>query len=318
MKQPSFWFNDKSKIAFLLSPFGFLYEKIVLFRLKINKPYKAKIPVICVGNICVGGTGKTPLSLALSDYFIRKSKNVFFLNHGYKSNLQNIMIDLREHKALDVSDEAMIFAMKLPTVVDRKRARGAQKAQDLGADIVIMDDGFQNPSVYKQLSFVVFDGKKGIGNGLCMPAGPLRETLKQGLKRAHAVVIVGNDETGLVDKIRTIYPHLPILFGHLEPKQKLNGLKGIAFAGIGHPEKFYTMLEKYGVSLVDKISFPDHYAYTRADIKKLLKRKQPLFTTLKDAVKIDEDLRARLTIVDVDFIFDKVEEWEKLLSRKIK
>lgn len=318
MKQPSFWFKDKSLIAFLLSPFGFLYEKMVWFRLKIKKPHKVKIPVVCVGNISVGGTGKTPLSLALADYFIRKSKNVFFLNHGYKSNLQNVMIDLREHKASDVSDEAMIFAMKLPTVVDKNRARGAQKAQNLGADIVIMDDGFQNPTVYKQLSFVVFDGKRGVGNGLCMPSGPLRETLKQGLKRANAAVIVGNDETCLADKIKDLYPRLPVLFGHLEPKQSLKGLKGIAFAGIGHPEKFYTMLEKSGVTLLDKVSFPDHYAYNRSDIQKLLKRKQPLFTTLKDAVKIDEDLRARLTIVDVDFIFDNLDDWEKVITRKIK
>lgn len=317
MKQPSFWFK-KNITSCLLSPFGFLYEKIVWFRLKINKAYKTKIPVVCVGNISVGGTGKTPLSLALADYFIRKGKNVFFLNHGYKSNLQNVMIDLREHKASDVSDEAMIFAMKLPTVVDKNRARGAQKAQKLGADIVIMDDGFQNPTIYKHLSFVVFDGRRGIGNGLCMPAGPLRETLKQGLKRANAAVIVGNDETNLADKIKTLYPRLPILYGHLEPKQTLKGLKGIAFAGIGHPEKFYTMLEKSGVTLVDTVSFADHYAYTRADIQKLLKRKQPLFTTLKDAVKIDEDLRARLTIVDVDFIFDNMDELEKIITRKIK
>ena len=317
MKQPSFWFK-KNITSFLLSPFGFLYEKIVWFRLKINKAHKTKIPVVCVGNISVGGTGKTPLSLALADYFIRKGKNVFFLNHGYKSNLQNVMIDLREHKASDVSDEAMIFAMKLPTVVDKNRARGAQKAQKLGADIVIMDDGFQNPTIYKQLSFVVFDGKRGIGNGLCMPAGPLRETLKQGLKRANAAVIVGNDETNLADKIKTLHPRLPILYGHLEPKQTLKGLKGIAFAGIGHPEKFYTMLEKSGVTLVDTVSFADHYAYTRADIQKLLKRKQPLFTTLKDAVKIDEDLRARLTIVDFDFIFDNMDELEKIITRKIK
>ena len=108
------------------------------------------------------------------------------------------------------------------------------------------------------------------------------------------------------------------MFGHLTPKQDLKGLKGIAFAGIGHPEKFYTMLERSGVELMDTVSFPDHYAYTRSDIQKLLKRKQPLFTTLKDAVKIDEDLRARLTIVDVDFVFDNVDEWEKLLTRKIK
>lgn len=318
MEQPKFWFQHKNWQSALLAPIGFVYEKIVALRLKINKPYHSKIPVVCVGNICVGGTGKTPLSLALADYFIRQGKNVFFLNHGYKSHLQNIMIDLSNHTAADVSDEAMIFAQKLPTVVDRNRARGAKKAETLGADLVIMDDGFQNPTLHKQLAFVVFDGSRGQGNGFCLPAGPLRESLKQGLKRAHAAVIAGKDETGLEKTIHALYPRLPVLRGHVEPTQDLKGLKGIAFAGIGHPEKFFDMLEACGVTLTDKIAFPDHYAYTRSDIRSLIRRGETVLTTQKDAVKIDEDLRAKLTIVDIEFVLDNLSEWEKVIARKIK
>ena len=318
MKQPDFWHQDNSFLGKVLYPFGIVYEKIVAYRLNHNKPYKPEVPVVCVGNICVGGTGKTPLSLSLADYFIKQGKNVFFLNHGYKSKLQNIVVDLSVHNASDVSDEAMIFASKLPTVINKDRAKGAQKASNLGADIIIMDDGFQNPTVYKSLSFVVFDGKKGVGNSLCMPAGPLRESLKQGLKRADAAVIVGADMTGLKEKINKIYPNLPVLFGHVEPSIDLKNLKGIAFAGIGYPEKFFSMLEKYGVQISQKISFPDHYAYKRSDIEKLLEYKQPLLTTMKDAVKIDADLRAKLTIVDIDFIWDDIPSWEKVINGTIK
>ncbi len=318
MNQPSFWYKKNTFLEKLLRPVGCLYGFIVGWRLKHNKPYAPRIPVVCVGNICVGGTGKTPICLALADYFVRRGKNVFFLSHGYKSHLQNVMIDVRTHTAADVSDEALLFAQKLPTIVDKNRARGVKKAQKLGAELVIMDDGFQNPTLKKECALVVFNGARGIGNGACLPAGPLRESPKKGLKRAAAAVIVGRDEQGLETMIHALYPKLPILKGHVLPTQQIQNLKGIAFAGIGYPEKFFDMLEKNAVKLTQKISFPDHYAYTRGDIKALLAYGQPVFTTMKDAVKIDADLRAQLTIVDIEFIFDEPEKWDAVLERKIK
>lgn len=318
MGQPSFWYARFSYVAQVLRPLGFIYEKIVAHRLKKIKPYACSIPVICVGNISVGGTGKTPVCLALADYFIRQNKNAVFLNHGYKSVLQNILIDQRVHTFEEVSDEALIFASKLPTVVDRNRARGAQKIESIGADVIIMDDGFQNPTLRKDLSLVVFDGARGIGNGYVMPAGPLRESLKQGLKRASAAVIVGDDKTGLVAQIRQAYPKLPILTGHIEASQALRGITGVAFAGIGFPKKFFSMLQSIGVHLIETISFPDHYAYTRKDIEAILQKGYPVLTTMKDAVKIDEDLRSELTIVDIDFVFDNPEKLDLLLERKLK
>jgi len=318
MKQPRFWYQKNTFAEKLLKPFGFLYGWIVQFRIQHTKAYQPKTSLICVGNICVGGTGKTPLCLALADYFQAKGKNVYFLSHGYKSKLQNILIDPRTHTSQQVSDEALLFANKLPTVVNKNRAQGLQKAEKYGADLVIMDDGFQNPTVEKKCALVVFDGLRGIGNGSCMPAGPLRESLKQGLTRAAAAVIVGEDKHNLAQQIKELYPKLPILKGHVEPLMNLEKRKGIAFAGIGNPNKFFDMLEKNGVQVTQKISFPDHYAYTREDIEQLLALKQELFTTKKDAVKIDIDLQPKLTVVDIRFVFDVPEQWDAFFERKIK
>lgn len=318
MKQPAFWYQNHSLIKTCLLPFGWLYSGIVQFRLKHTKAYEPKIPVVCVGNISVGGTGKTPICLALADYFQTKGLNVFFLSHGYKSKLQNVLIDPRTHTSADVSDEALLFANKLPTIVNKNRAQGVQKAEQNGAQLVIMDDGFQNPTLQKKCALVVFDGLRGIGNGACIPAGPLRETLKQGLKRASAVVIVGEDKTGLEDKILAINPKMTILKGHIEPLSDLTGKEGIAFAGIGNPDKFFSMLKKSGVKITKKIVFPDHYAYSRADIEALIKHHQKIFTTQKDAVKIDVDLQPYLTVVDIQFVFDEPEKWDAFFERKIK
>lgn len=314
MKQPCFWQKEKSWIGRLLSPLGKVYEASVRRRFQTTRPYQPEIPVICVGNLNVGGTGKTPLCLALADIFLKQGKQVYFLNHGYKSKLQNILVDVRTHEPGEVSDEALLLASKAPTIIDRNRGRGVAKAEKLGADLVIMDDGFQNPSVVKTLSLVVFDGQKGIGNGYCLPAGPLRETLAQGLKRADAVVIMGEDKTGLGALLRQNFGQLPVLYGHVCPDQALKGIKGIAFAGIGHPEKFFNMLKEAGVQLVEEIAFPDHHLYTPEEIQALLKKGLPLLTTTKDAVKIPEFERSYMTIVEANFVFDNPKDWQTLLE----
>ena len=158
MKTPLFWDKKSSWISYLLAPLGKCYAWSVARRFKRVKPYQAPVPVICVGNISVGGTGKTPVCLALMK--ILKDKGWVFLNHGYKSHLKNISVDTNTHSAFDVGDEAMLLAQVAPTIVDNHRARGAQTAVKKGAKGIIMDDGFQNPSLIKTLSFVVVDGKK--------------------------------------------------------------------------------------------------------------------------------------------------------------
>ena len=187
-------------------------------------------------------------------------------------------------------------------------------AEKMNADIIIMDDGFQNPSVVKTFSVLVFDGTYGIGNGACLPAGPMREPLKVGLKRADAVIIMGQDKTGLQEQIEKENFGLPILTGNLKPLQDLSELSGFAFAGIGHPEKFFSMLLSYGVNLKGAKSFSDHTQYTPKMLDALLKKKMPLLTTAKDMVKIPAAYQDKITCVDVVFKPDSEKNWVHLLE----
>ena len=320
MKAPKFWYVKKSIWAKLLNPIGRIYGWSVARRFKRVKPYQASVPVICVGNLSVGGTGKTPVCLALGKIMTEMEMPFFFLNHGYKSKKKGILVDIKKMSALDIGDEAMLLAAEAPTVVDNHRARGAQVAERAGAKALIMDDGFQNPSLIKTLSFIVVDGRTGFGNGRLIPAGPLRETVERGLLRADAVIISGSDDTGASEIIRTYAPDMPILTGHFEPDakviQKLQGKKVMAFAGIGRPDKFFDMLVGRGIMVAKKVIFPDHYDYTRFDLESLLTEAEGLLlvTTTKDYVKVPQGMKTRVMAVSGQFIFDKPEEARSLLK----
>ena len=320
MRAPYFWYKPTSFWAKILRPFGRLYGASVAYRFRHAKPYQANIPVICVGNLSVGGTGKTPVCLALGQILTEMKVPFYFLNHGYKSKKHSVNVNLEQTSALDVGDEALLLAELAPTVVDSHRARGAQLIQRHKAKAIIMDDGFQNPSLIKTLSFLVVDGKTGFGNGLMIPAGPLREPVKEGLKRADGVILVGRDETGATETIRTLAPEMPILTGQFVPNKdtikKLQGQQVTAFAGIGRPSKFFDMLTGYGIPVARKTSFPDHYFYTRFDVEQLLSDagNLPLLTTKKDFVKIPPDLRSRLTVIEGDFVFDDPTQVEALIE----
>lgn len=312
MKQPSFWYKKHSFWKWILFPFGKVYALSVQRRLNKTEPFQPSVPVVCVGNLSVGGSGKTPVALAVADFLIARGKKVVFLSHGYKSRHQGIVVDLK--KPDGIGDEALLMAQKAPTVVNKNRAEGVRMAQKMGADVILMDDGFQNPSVVKTFSILVFDGMYGIGNGACLPAGPMREPLKNGLKRADAVIVMGEDKTGLCRKIKAENPKMPLLTGRLKPISDLCGLNGFAFAGIGHPEKFFAMLREQGVSLTGTKAFPDHACYTKRMLDRLLKKHERLFTTAKDMVKIPVQYRKKITCVDVVFKPDSENDWAKLLE----
>ncbi len=320
MRAPSFWNKSSSVWACLLKPASWIYAYFVNRRFQKATPYQASVPVVCVGNLSVGGTGKTPICLALADFLKKKRKNFFFLNHGYKSRLQHVLVNPKLHTAFDVGDEAMLLAEKAPTVVDSNRARGAQLAEKKGAACLIMDDGFQNPFLIKTVSFVVMDGKKGFGNELVLPAGPLREPILKGLERADAVIIVGQDVWGVRSFFEKNKIDLPVLTGTFSLKKRaitaLQGKKITAFAGIGYPEKFFDMLKANGLSVVKTIPFPDHYYYTRFDIETLLKESGDsiLVTTAKDMVKIPKEFQKRIFKVEGVFEFDQEEMLFELLK----
>lgn len=211
MKTPRFW-QKNGIFPTLLTPLGWVYGAATQLRLRLGKPRKCKAKVICIGNITAGGVGKTPVAMAMAEQYIKAGKKVFFVTRGYKGKLKNIVVNLERHTAAETGDEARLLAGVAPTIIAPRRELGAEKAVRLGAEIIIMDDGFQNPGLYKDESWLVFDGAAGIGNGKIIPAGPLRETLKNGEKRADYILIMGEDKTGLAEQCT-----LPVFSGRLKP-----------------------------------------------------------------------------------------------------
>lgn len=318
---PQFWQNKNARLGKILNPLGKVYAFVSAQRLKKHHPYQAKMPVLCVGNLSVGGVGKTPVCLALGRFLREQGKTFYYLNHGYKARQQSILVDTAVHTPLEVGDEALLLAKSAPTIVDSARARGAQLAEKLGADFLVMDDGFQNPSLVKTFSFVVVDGRLGFGNERVLPAGPLREPVLQGLKRADAIVLVGEDTWGVEAYLKTHQVDLPLLKGSFVPDsatiEKLKNIPQLgAFAGIGHPEKFFQMLKKCGLSLKATRSFPDHYFYTRFDLMNLKKEFPGLSwaTTTKDWVKLPEEMCENILSVAGQFEFEDLTKLQEVLG----
>ena len=298
MKTPKFWLKCGWQ-SFLLTPISWVYGAVTQWRLKHHKPYKCQAYVICIGNITAGGVGKTPVALAMAKKYLAQGKKVFFVTRGYKSKLKNIVVDLEKHSAEETGDEARLLAGVAPTIISPDRAAGAKTAVLMGAEIIILDDGFQNPTLYKDESWLVFDGRVGIGNGKIIPAGPLRETLEQGENRAQHILIMGEDKTGLAKRC-----HLPVCFGKLTPEPlKIANKRVLAFAGIGHPDKFYKTLKAQGFDVVQTQDFADHYAYEDADIEMLKKRADAqnlvLMTTEKDFVKLSAKMQKNVHVLKV-------------------
>lgn len=303
MRMPRFWSNQ-GFIAKLLLPISFVYGAITQWRLKLLKPYHASAKVICIGNITAGGVGKTPVAMAMAEKYIKAQKKVFFVTRGYKGKFKNVLVDLDKHTPMETGDEARLLAAVAPTIIAPKRDKGAKMAEDMGAEVIIMDDGFQNPKLYKDESWLVFDGETGIGNGYIIPAGPLRETLENGEKRASYILIMGEDKTGLAKKCT-----LPVYYGKVQAEPfELSNKKVLAFAGIGHPEKFYNTLRSLGYDVVKSYDFADHYAYKSSDIEALYKEAKDkglaLVTTEKDYVKLSSDDKKKVSVLKIRAVWE--------------
>lgn len=325
MKAPSFWQKKKSVLSVLLAPMGYLYARATKRRLEKNEPFRAGLKVVCVGNLAVGGTGKTPVCLALGDFFHKQGQNFFYLNHGYHSKEQNILLPKGSIYREGLSDEAFILASKAPTVIAKNRKEGALLAQKSGAKLLIMDDGFQNPSLYKDFSFLVVDGEKGFGNGRVLPAGPLREPVREGIQRAQAVILIGQDKTGVLPFLENMEKKrgqkLPVLKAEIRPDEilirELKGKPLLAFCGIGRPEKFYNMLKKEELTVSKTISFPDHHLYKEKELSNLLSlAKQEgliLVTTRKDTVKLPLSFREKIQTMDIELVFKNEAKLKELM-----
>jgi tetraacyldisaccharide 4'-kinase len=303
----------------LLAPLGALYGLAGRRRIAGTVPQQVAAPVVCVGNLVAGGAGKTPVGLALIAALRANGIPVHALTRGHGGRETGpLRVDPVRHTAADVGDEALLLAGAAPCWVARDRVAGAQRAVAAGAGTIVMDDGFQNPTLHKTLALIVADGAVGFGNGRLVPAGPLRERVADGLARADALVILGEDRHGLA----ALAGGLPVLKAWLEPDPaaaaRLAGRDVLAFAGIGRPEKFFATLEALGARVVERAPFADHHPYRPAEVAALIDRAAAAgalpVTTAKDAVRLPPELRGGVAVLPVSVRWEDEGALAALLS----
>jgi tetraacyldisaccharide 4'-kinase len=294
MRDPAFWWRPAGWPSRLLSPLAAIYGVAAGARMA-RLGTAAAVPVVCIGNLTVGGAGKTPTAIAVAQWFAAAGRQPFLLSRGYGgASAGPLRVDPDRHTAAEVGDEPLLLARVAPTIVSRDRVAGAKAACEAGAGSIVMDDGFQNPALEKKLSIVVVDGARGIGNGGVFPAGPLRVPLAAQLMCAHAVLLVGKGPGGETVATAARQLDLPVFHGRLEPDEgALAGLRGLpvlAFAGIGYPEKFFATLRNAGIDVRVVRAFPDHHRYRAGEAFGLVKRAEgeqlTLVTTEKDLVRL--------------------------------
>ena len=324
---PAWWQDDAGLRPRLLTPLGHLYGAGVAARFALTRPARAGVPVICIGNPTVGGAGKTPTAIATAAILASLGRRPFFLSRGYGGRTRGPhRVDAGSDTAAEVGDEPLLLARTAPTVVAAKRALGAYQAVSDGTDAIVMDDGFQNPGLAKDLSILVVDGETGIGNGRVLPAGPLRAPLAFQLGRADALVVVGAGSAAdpLVEAMGR--RDKPAFRAALVPAGDVAWAKDaacVAFAGIGRPDKFFATLAALGARLAERKKFPDHHAYGQADAEALLRAAgaagATLVTTEKDWLRIDAStealrrLKARTRTLPVALRIERQDDYAKLL-----
>ena len=327
MRAPAFWSRPPEApglAARLLAPLGWLYGLGSRLRMALARPYRAAVPVICIGNLTAGGAGKTPTAIALVEALAARGLDPHALSRGHGGRLRGPhRVDLARDTATEVGDEPLLLAAWAPAWVARDRAAGARAAEAAGAGAIVMDDGFQNPGLAKDLSLIVVDAGQGFGNGRMIPAGPLREPPRRGIARADAVVLIGTEAEAAVTLTR--WPGLaakPVLRARLEPLATglpLDGADVVAFAGIGRPQKFFDTLTGLGARLVGAHGFADHEPYGAAILRRLLAEARQadamLVTTEKDAVRLPPAFRREVMALPVRLRWDDPEALALLLDR---
>ena len=294
MREPAFWHRPSSWKSHLLRPLAALYGAVAARRMRADG-LDAGIPVFCVGNYHVGGAGKTPTVLALATLLRALDELPVVLSRGYGGRLRGpVKVDPDSHTAADVGDEPLMMAATLPVVIARDRADGVALARAQGASVILMDDGFQSPSVVKDAALIVIDGTRGLGNGRVIPAGPLRAPLPPQLERTDALIVVGEGQAAREVAADLASRGKPVLSARLTPDEAslaaLRGKRVLAFAGIGDPARFFNTLRTSGVDVVRSRVFADHHAFSDDEIRQLVadagRDGLTLVTTEKDLARL--------------------------------
>ena len=319
MRAPGFWQGDGSGLLpLLLSPVAAFYGATTARRMR-RPGWRAPVPVICCGNATAGGSGKTTVALDIGRRLSNRGIAVHFLLRGYGGTLRGpVRVDPAVHDSTAVGDEALLLAAERPAWVSADRAAGARAAVAAGAQAIVMDDGLQNPTLEKDLSRLIVDGGYGFGNGRIIPAGPLREPVRDAAARSRAAVMIGPDETGAG---ALLPPELPMLRAALKPGPEAELLAGqlvFAFCGIGNPTKFFATLAEAGLVLAGREAFADHYPFDEGDMRDLLAEAEELraipVTTRKDYVRLPPAFRSRVTAVTIRLEWAEPTQIEALLE----
>ena len=304
--KPKFW--DQKKISFwsvILLPLSLIYFLTSLIIYIFQDKKKFSIPVICVGNIYVGGTGKTPLAREIYKISIKLGKNPAFIKKNYRY----------------LVDEIKMLQTTGKTFVNKDRTEAINESISNKNDLVILDDGFQDHKVKKDFSILCFNSNQLIGNGFIIPSGPLRENFSS-IKKADCIIINGERNVEFEDKVKKIskIKKLPIFYSEYKIKnlEKFSNKQVIAFAGIGNPSNFFDLLTKNNIKIKRKYSFPDHYQYTQKDFDKILEEEsEKIVTTEKDYYRMSDEQKELCDYIEIDLQIKNKHEFESLLKNSI-
>lgn len=318
LKAPKFWYKKKDTFfSMFFYPFSILFRFGTKIKQILSKSENTELPIICIGNIVVGGAGKTPVALKIGKMLIKAGYKPHFITKGYSGIIKKSTLVETWHSPISVGDESILLSEVAPTWIGQNRTNSARLAMKKGSDCLIMDDGFQNPTIQKDFSIIVINAEQEFGNKRVMPSGPLRESIKRGLSRTNLVIVTGNASSELKKVIPDNIPIIEAKFV-INKNQILKGQKITAFAGLAYPEKFFKSVEEQGGKIVKKITYPDHHIYDENDLLNLAeianKTQSILLSTKKDHVRLPKSYHSLVNTLEGEIVFENEDLILEILS----